>query len=107
MLGVPDKEVTRVMLASSLGTLRLAIRPPEETVSADPNAGAPVAGATAPAAPAGSSVVPSQSQRQLLTSSALQPYAPSRAAAPKAGKPRQAEPAVVIYRGLDAQKVSP
>lgn len=120
VLAVSEKDVTRIMLASSLGTLRLAIRPPVELVAqTEPDAGGkpgvvpadatpPVAVAVAAGKP--SSAVPTSAQRQILTSSALQPGVQQRpAAAPRAGgRPaKAAAPSITIYRGLEAQKVSP
>ncbi len=115
VLAVTEKDASRLLLASSLGTLRLAIRPTAETLAAaeaDVDAVAsgktPVAGKPARAigeSVAKDSAVPTQ--RQLLTSSALMPAAP-RAPARAPSKPKApAEPPVIIYRGLNAQQVAP
>jgi len=119
VLAVAEKDVTRIMLASSLGTLRMATRPAAETQVVTPAPGsAPATDQAAPAAvvckPAAPSMnVPNALQRQLLTSSALQAGgspAPSRSSPPRAvpaalAKPK--EPTIMIYRGLDAQRVTP
>lgn len=111
VLAVPEAEVTRMMLASSLGTLRLAIRPPAssqavgEPAQAAPATPAPLTGQQAPAlagaaapvaaaapVPASTTQGGAPAQSRLLTSSALQPggraAAPATAAAPSA--PRRA-----------------
>ncbi|MES3041720.1 MAG: Flp pilus assembly protein CpaB [Pseudomonadota bacterium] len=126
VLAVAEKDVTRIMLASSLGTLRMATRPAAETQIVAPVA-VPTAGTNQPAVsaavackPAAPSInVPSAAQRQLLTSSALQAAgtagaagtarsAPSRPAKPSApAKPKPTEPTIMIYRGLDPQRVTP
>jgi len=115
VLAVSEKDVTRVLLASSLGTLRLTIRPPEEPLavadasSPDAVGKAPVGKKEQPVA--GSNAVPTQAQRQLLTSSILQPAVarPAVASRPAGAKsaPAPQQPSVIIYRGLEAQKVSP
>ncbi len=109
VLAVSEKDVTRIMLASSLGTLRMAIRPPVgdmADVAAVPagTPGEPTPVTAAVARPV--SAVPTPTQRQILTSSALQPgsSAPRPAAKPK---PKAEAPSILIYRGLEAQKVSP
>lgn len=125
VLAVAEKDVTRIMLASSLGTLRMATRPAAETQIITPVAGetagtdqsAPSAAAAVACKPSTPSVnVPSAAQRQLLTSSALQATgtavlarsAPSRPAKPgTVTKPKPTEPTIMIYRGLDAQRVTP
>lgn len=126
VLAVAEKDVTRIMLASSLGTLRMATRPAAEVqLSAAPapgqlpNAAPVVASKTDPAANAAvickpSPNIPSAAQRQLLTSSALQATVaavrsaqPRAAAATSPAKPRSTEPTIMIYRGLDAQRVTP
>lgn len=129
VLAVAEKDVTRIMLASSLGTLRMATRPAAETQlpaetsvqslnatpiatnsesSADPAANAPVICKPLPN-------VPTATQRQLITSSALQAtVAAARSAQPRSAsatkapvKPKSTEPTIMIYRGLDAQRVTP
>lgn len=122
VLAVAEKDVTRIMLASSLGTLRMATRPAAEmqlastTGNLPPAAGQPVANAM-PAAVAvackPSINVPAPAQRQLLTSSALQATVAAvrsvqpRPAAAAPAKPKSTEPTIMIYRGLDAQRVTP
>lgn len=124
VLAVAEKDVTRIMLASSLGTLRMATRPaaegqlPARVAAQSPNA----TSAASPADPAANAVVickpspnvPTTEQRQLITSSALQAtVAAVRSAQPRSSatktpaKPRSAEPTIMIYRGLDAQRVTP
>lgn len=124
VLAVPEAEVTRMMLASSLGTLRLAIRPasPSPGAVADVVPGSPApapagAAATVPvaaAAAASAAAMPREGaplQSRLLTSSALQPggrvsppattasatprRAPARRAEPRAGAASSASPAPV------------
>lgn len=120
VLAIAEKDVTRIMLASSLGTLRMATRPAAELVAASdaaqpgptkPNAAQPV---TEPVCKPQSSV-PTPTQRQLLTSSALRadgaasaPRAAAKAPQAKpAAKSKPSEPTILIYRGLDAQRVTP
>ncbi len=124
VLAVAEKDVTRIMLASSLGTLRMATRPAAEAqllaaAGAQPNAASAVPNKVDPAANAAvickpSPNIPTGAQRQLLTSSALQATVatvrsaqPRPAAATTPAKPKSVEPSIMIYRGLDAQKVSP
>lgn len=125
VLAVAEKDVTRIMLASSLGTLRMATRPAAETQIVTPVDGQ-IAGTDQPAVSTAAAVackplapsinVPNAAQRQLLTSSALQAAgtavvarsAPSRPAKPSApAKPKPTEPTIMIYRGLDPQRVTP
>jgi len=124
VLAVAEADVTRLMLASSLGTLRLAIVPTAQvSVSAALPAKATMpsaqTSATVVAKPGGLpavSVVPASSrsaapqQKQFLTSAALQSAAPkpvtaARAPTPSAPK-RPSEPPVMIYRGI-APQVAP
>jgi len=123
VLAVAEKDVTRIMLASSLGTLRMATRPAADVQHAivsgqQPNVAAVAASKADPAVNGvvickPSPNIPTGAQRQLLTSSALQAtVATVRSAQPRtstaaSAKPKSAEPSIMIYRGLDAQKVSP
>lgn len=119
VLAIAEADVTRLMLASSLGTLRLAIVPTAQVTvekAAAIDAKVTATGSGLPAI----SVVPAPSrsaapqQKQFLTSSALQGSVPSasRAASnPRAARAPSApkapvEPPVVIYRGL-APQVAP
>jgi len=126
VLAVAEADVTRLMLASSLGTLRLAIVPTAQVsvaktapavtnpaqVASQPSAKAAGQSAGLPAV----SVLPASSrsaapqQKQFLTSAALQSTPPRPAAAPRAAAPsapkRAAEPPVMIYRGI-APQVAP
>ena len=120
VLAIAEKDVTRIMLASSLGTLRMATRPAAELVAtsdaAQPGATKPSAAqpVTEPVCKPQSSV-PTPTQRQLLTSAALRadgsssaPRAAAKAPQAKpAAKPKPSEPTIMIYRGLDAQRVTP
>lgn len=118
VLAVAEKDVTRIMLASSLGTLRMATRPAAELVVTKDGAqvatSQPTVEPLCKPQPASASSV----QRHVLTSAALRadvaassPRAVTRApqsSQPKPDmKPKQTEPTVLIYRGLDAQRVSP
>lgn len=119
VLAIAEADVTRLMLASSLGTLRLAIVPTAQVTVEKAAAIAAKVTATGSGLPA-ISVVPAPSrsaapqQKQFLTSSALQGSVPSasRAASnPRAARAPSApkapvEPPVVIYRGL-APQVAP
>lgn len=96
VLAVSEKDVTRFMLASNMGSLRLAIRPPEEQLAAS-DAGADAA-------------LPSAASSHVVTASILQPggarmaAAPARPAASRPSVPAQAkEPPVMIYRGIQGQ----
>lgn len=123
VLAVAEKDVTRIMLASSLGTLRLATRPAAEVQVVAAGA-APVPAATGAAVPVKTAAdvtckpslnVPTPTQRQLLTSAALQaggaPAAvrsgPARPKSAAAVAKKPAEPTIMIYRGLDAQRATP
>jgi len=119
VLAIAEADVTRLMLASSLGTLRLAIVPTAQVTVEKAAAIAAKVTATGSGLPA-ISVVPAPSrsaapqQKQFLTSSALQgavPSAPRAAGNPKSARapsaPKEpAEPPVLIYRGL-APQVAP
>jgi len=119
VLAIAEADVTRLMLASSLGTLRLAIVPTAQVTVEKAAAIAAKVTATGSGLPA-ISVVPAPSrsaalqQKQFLTSSALQgavPSAPRAASNPRAARAPSApkapaEPPVVIYRGL-APQVAP
>lgn len=121
VLAVPEAEVTRVLLANSLGTLRLTIRPPADLLAQEATEVAPVDGVErkpgiGPLAQPkldkdGKPIitaVPKPAERHVLTSSVLQPAPPPRAAPRAAGAPKKpAEPPVLIYRGLEAQQVKP
>lgn len=123
VLAVAEADVTRLMLASSLGTLRLAIVP---TAQVNAAASAPAAASPAGVKAGGVASFHSQSaglpavtvtpapsrsaapqQKQFLTSAALQsavprPVAPAKPAAPAAPR-RPAESPVMIYRGIAPQ----
>lgn len=111
VLAVSENDVTRLMLASSLGTLRMAIRPPAERLAlatTDTSNAANAVNLNAGTAP--KSAVPAQAH--LLTSSVLQPSSGIGAVRPAASMaPRRAQvapsspaqPAVVIFRGLNSQ----
>lgn len=91
VLAVDEKDVTRFMLASNMGSLRLAIRPPEEAIASGGDV-------TQPQAPG----------NRVVTASILQPGGGVRAAGPAVPRqqaaPAQAkEPAVMIYRGIQGQ----
>lgn len=119
VLAIAEADVTRLMLASSLGTLRLAIVPTAQ-VSVDKAQAlatpSTVIGSGLPAI----SVLPAPSrsaapqQKQFLTSSALQgaiPPVPRDAGTPRSARVSSAPKApaelpVVIYRGL-APQVAP
>jgi len=118
VLAVAEKDVTRIMLASSLGTLRMATRPAAELVVTKDGAQVtppqPAVETLCKPQPAPASSV----QRHVLTSAALRadvpastPRAVTRAPQPSQPKPdvkpKPTEPTVLIYRGLDAQRVSP
>jgi len=119
VLAIAEADVTRLMLASSLGTLRLAIVPTAQVTVEKAAAIAAKVTATGSGLPA-ISVVPAPSrsaapqQKQFLTSSALQgavPSAPRAAGNPKSARAPSApkapaEPPVLIYRGL-APQVAP
>ncbi len=126
VLAVAEKDVTRIMLASSLGTLRMATRPAAEVqLPAGAPAQSPAATPVAanPADPAANAAVickpslnvPTAAQRQLITSSALQAtVAAVRSAQPRPSaatktpaRPKPTEPTIMIYRGLEAQRVTP
>lgn len=127
VLAVAEADVTRLMLASSLGTLRLAIVPTAQVSIASGSVGNTPAVTDISRAPAQAvagksgglpavSVTPASSrsaapqQKQFLTSAALQAAAPRAVAAPRPVTPaaprRQAEPPVMIYRGI-APQVAP
>ena len=120
VLAIAEKDVTRIMMASSLGTLRMATRPAAELVAtsdaAQPGATKPSAAqpVTEPVCKPQSSV-PTPTQRRELTSAALRadgsssaPRAAAKAPQAKpAAKPKPSEPTILIYRGLDAQRVTP
>lgn len=109
VLAVTEKDAPRLMLASSLGTLRLAIRPTAETMSAA-QADVEKANQLAPERQIGDSVAKQTAvpkQREFALESELQPQAsksssPARAARPAAPK----APSILIYRGLDAQRAT-
>lgn len=129
VLAVAEADVTRLMLASSLGTLRLAIRPPAELlVQAPVSASTPAAAGAKPGAPAAGQpgitaagkalaqhaiVTDVPTQTRMLTSSALQPAgSAARAPAAASGAPvaaraarpsRSTESGVVVFRGLNSQ----
>lgn len=119
VLAIAEADVTRLMLASSLGTLRLAIVPTAQVTVEKAAAIAAKVTATGSGLPA-ISVVPAPSrsaapqEKQFLTSSALQgavPSAPRAAGNPKSARAPSApkapaEPPVLIYRGL-APQVAP
>lgn len=96
VLAVTEADVTRLMLANSVGILRLAIRPADETISE-----------TGSAAPGRTSA---ESNRLVRTGAIL----PVAAAAPRArstpsaarpaGPARPSEPSIVIFRGLNNNK---
>lgn len=106
VLAVTEKDAPRLMLASSLGTLRLAIRPTAETLAAA-QAVVTDAGQTPADRQVGDSVAKQTAvpkQREFALESELQPQAtkvtPARSARPAAPK----APPVMIYRGLNAQQ---
>lgn len=106
VLAVTEKDAPRLMLASSLGTLRLAIRPTAETLAAA-QAVVTYAGQTPADRQVGDSVAKQTAvpkQREFALESELQPQAtketPARSARPAAPK----APPVMIYRGLNAQQ---
>lgn len=115
VLAVAEKDVTRIMLASSLGTLRMATRPATELVAAVDATKPDPAQPSTEVACKPQSTIPSTSQRQLLTSAALR--ADGAASTPRTttkspqakpvAKPKPSEPTILIYRGLDAQRVTP
>ena len=132
VLAVPESDVTKLMLASSLGVLRLAIRPAQVPLVQEP-APDPVNTDGTQAKPASASAAPTPAR--LVTSSVLhggvpraEAVAPSRGSVPRSrpaatrqrtdaparaaasqpapSLPPAAPPApapVIIYRGLDAQ----
>lgn len=103
VLAVPEGDVTKLMLAANVGSLRLAVRSPDEPIPV------PVPtkdGKPGPLPDAG---------RHLILSSAIVPnragampspaVRPVRQAAPKA--PSEPKPSVIIYRGKEMQQVTP
>lgn len=97
VLAVEEKEVTRLMLASSIGTLRLAIRPAGELVPADEaSEGVDLARAV-------EARKKDEETRLLRASEIVPPAGPeARPAAPAGSRqPRPAQPPVQIFRGLE------
>ncbi|REH39028.1 pilus assembly protein CpaB [Paraperlucidibaca baekdonensis] len=117
VLAVTEKDAPRLLLASSLGTLRLAIRPTAENLAAAQEAMANEAAKSSTEATervVGSSVAKQTAvpkQREFALESELQPQgstsksasSPRRAARPAPAK----APPVLIYRGLNAQQATP
>lgn len=96
VLAVTEADVTRLMLANSVGILRLAIRPADETISE-----------TGGAAPGRTSAESNRLVRTgaILPASAAAPRARSATTAARpAGPARPAEPSIVIFRGLNNNK---
>lgn len=106
VLAIAKSDVTRLMLANSLGTLRLAIVPTAEIMqSAQPQtagAGGPLPAVVVEQTQSKPSAVPEQ--KQFLTSSVLKgtpPPALRRRATVSSKGP--VDPPVIIYRGLNSQ----
>ncbi|MDZ4296741.1 MAG: Flp pilus assembly protein CpaB [Moraxellaceae bacterium] len=103
VLAVEEKDVTRLMLASSIGTLRLAIRPASEAI-ADAELAEEMSELTA-AQQAAAAKKKEAEESRLLRASAIvpstiaerQPAAGGGARAPA----RPAQPPVTIFRGLE------
>lgn len=110
VLAIAEADVTRLMLASSLGTLRLAIVPTEQISVAAALPTKSDAGVTAVSVVTPTSRSAAPQQKQFLTSAALQSAVPKAVVAPKAATPsapkRPSEPPVMIYRGI-APQVAP
>lgn len=116
VLAVTEKDAPRLLLASSLGTLRLAIRPTAERLAQAQAAQSAATDATnvAGSAPVerqvGESVAKQTSvpkQREFALDSELQPQAAKVSgprATPRASAPKPAP--VMIYRGLNAQQAN-
>ena len=117
VLAVTEKDAPRLLLISTLGTLRLAIRPTAETL-ADSQAAIDEANkdpAKAAERQIGDSVakqtsVPNKQQREFALESEFQPSAAkARAAAPARSRTKPAapkDPPVMIYRGLNANQAT-
>lgn len=108
VLAVAREDVTRLLLASNLGALRLAIVPTAELVAPEAIARADIQPLPAvEAIPHASKASAVPDQRQFLTSNFLQPGTSSaKPRAPASGGVRirgNADEAVVIYRGLSAE----
>lgn len=114
VLAVTEKDAPRLMLASSLGTLRLAIRPTVETLSA---VDAAVAKAQLEAATGKYTALPERQigdsvakqtavpkQREFAYESELQPQVASNAAPRSSPSAPPKPPSVMIYRGINAQQ---
>lgn len=107
VLAVTEKDAPRLLLASSLGTLRLAIRPTAETLAAAEMA---IDEAEQAERQVGESVAKQTAvpkQREFALESELQPQAPSAAKSTTVRSTRPAAPKappVMIYRGLNAQQ---
>lgn len=99
VLAVEEKEVTRLMLASSIGTLRLAIRPASEQLPAEP----------ADEAAAQARAVTSQARKReeirlLRASEIVPPAGPGGESGGSSGSSRQpkpAQPPVQVFKGLE------
>ncbi|MEO6698991.1 MAG: Flp pilus assembly protein CpaB [Paraperlucidibaca sp.] len=108
VLAVTEKDAPRLLLASSLGTLRLAIRPTAETLAAAQSAVVGV-NQTTPERQVGDSVAKQTAvpkQREFALESELQPQA-AKSTAPRAARSAAPKaPSVMIYRGLNAQQAT-
>jgi len=106
VLAVDEKDVTRLMLASSIGTLRLAIRPASEAI-ADAELAEEMSELTA-AQQAAAAKKKEAEETRLLRASAIVPStiaerqpATGGGSAPARAPARPAQPPVTIFRGLE------
>lgn len=95
VLAVTQKDAPRLMLASSLGKLRLAIRPSDEAVAVAQNSGRNVGESVAQESAAPKTPL-------VFSEADFRPAPPKRKTT---SQPAVAP--VVIYRGLDAERVTP
>ena len=106
VLAVAEDDVTRLMLASSIGTLRLAIRPASEAIADAELAESEEQSNLTPAQKAAAAKKKAAEESKLLRASAIVPptVAERQPAAAGGGSSRPARPAqppVTIFRGLE------
>lgn len=106
VLAVAEDEVTRLMLASSIGTLRLAIRPASEAIAEAERAEAEAQSNLTPAQQAAAAKKKAEKESKLLRASAIVPPTAAErqsgaSGGESAGPARSARPPVTIFRGLE------
>ncbi len=107
VLAVAEEDVTRLMLASSIGTLRLAIRPASEAIADAALAETEEQSNLTPAQQAAAAKKKAAEESKLLRASAIvPPTVAERQPAAAGGGParpaaRPAQPPVTIFRGLE------